>query len=497
MQNKLISEADVVDQTRLAQGHATKIRLLLSWRQEHAGALPYKYSSDEKEVNLAFWLEKVSTGYLFMSVPQKQQLSAAGVDLQKVARIEQNNQWLDRIENFILYNDGKLPAGDGLGKREREITKWLQAVRQGKAEPLTPPQEQRLHKLGLDLYTVPIDNFWHFIEHGGFFPVVAADAKHEYVFCRANAGHSGRDKQITVLRAGPQGDWYYKGEIAKLGLDICNPAMYIFPDEKILLVVCKHNIDDLVNLCDPDARQSVQNSGLLLLNSQDGGVSWTENTEVNFGSVYEQIGMVSPHGRMLKHQDLLLLPVYNKTGSYLLASADAGENWRVFSKIAADLQEPSVIETPEHGLVAALRYIDKNTWYEKNKTFISRYVDGQWSAPTAVTENQQDPADLLVLSNGNLLLTYSDRKLTKQRILVKTSRDSGASWSAALQIGQSFRDCDFGSPSTIEFPAGILTTVFYANPVVEHPHFDIRDMLFYKDADAKGYYYQYPMDILD
>jgi hypothetical protein len=153
----------------------------------------------------SIWLfgwKRVSTGYLFVSAPQKQQLSAAGVGLQKVARIEQNNQWLNKVENFIIYHDGKLPAGDGLGKREREITKWLQAVRQGKAEPLTPPQERRLHKLGLDLYTVPIDNFWHFIEHGGFSPVVAADAKHEYVFCRTNADHFGKDGQITVLRAG-------------------------------------------------------------------------------------------------------------------------------------------------------------------------------------------------------------------------------------------------------------------------------------------------------
>jgi hypothetical protein len=139
----------------------------------------------------------------------------------------------------------------------------------------------------------------------------------------------------------------------------------------------------------------------------------------------------------------------------------------------------------------------------KNKsgesTKISRYVENKWSEPVDITEKLQHPANLVVLSDNRIILTYSDRNIENQRILLKISRDNGKSWSNEIQIGRSFRNCDFGYPSTIELTGGILETVFYAVPS-NNPYFYFNNPDLYDNKLAKGYYYQYTlydMPVLD
>ena len=187
-----------------------------------------------------------------------------------------------------------------------------------------------------------------------------------------------------------------------------------------------------------------------------------------------------------------MLPVYNKLGSFLLAS-DNGQNWDVFTRIAPNALEPSVVVAPNGDLVAVMRTTHRSQYGETS--VISRYVNKQWSAPQSLTEPLQHPANLLTLNNRQILLTYSDRDPYNQRILAKLSSDNGQTWSSAAQISQTFQNCDFGYPSTIEQSPGILLTVCYANPM-RNPTFYFSNPDLYEHLQAAGYYYQYSLDEL-
>jgi hypothetical protein len=99
----------------------------------------------------------------------------------------------------------------------------------------------------------------------------------------------------------------------------------------------------------------------------------------------------------------------------------------------------------------------------------------------------------LVLSDNKLLLSYSDRNYERQRILLKSSNDNGLSWSKEIQIGETYKNCDFGYPSTVEITPGMLLTVFYLNRT-ENPYFYFANPDFYTDTHAKGCYYMYSLD---
>jgi hypothetical protein len=185
------------------------------------------------------------------------------------------------------------------------------------------------------------------------------------------------------------------------------------------------------------------------------------------------------------------MSAYNKKGAVLLSSKNNGLNWEIYSHIAADLLERSVVKTPDNKLLAVMRTKRKSKWAEAS--LISRFTDGQWTEPIAVTEPMQHPANLLVLSDSRKLLTYTDRNYDNQRILLKLSNDNGHTWSKEQQLGESFINCDFGYPSTVEIVPGKLLTVFYVNSI-ENPYFNFGNKDFYTDAHVKGCYYLYSLD---
>ena len=129
--------------------------------------------------------------------------------------------------------------------------------------------------------------------------------------------------------------------------------------------------------------------------------------------------------------------------------------------------------------------------------FISRYCKGTWSHPECVTKPMQHPADLLTLKNGQILMTFSDRNAECQKILARLSSDKGHTWSPDIQIHRTFKNCDFGYPSTVEFGDEELVTVFYARPVKD-PYFYLGNQDFYEILYSAGYYSRYLLnDIQD
>jgi len=335
---------------------------------------------------------------------------------------------------------------------------------------------------------ISVDNQSCFLESGGYFPVITKHENTLFVFCRTGAGHLGKNGKIAVLTSLDGLDWHYKGTAEKENADIRNPAVHIFPDGKILLALYKYNAYNDKGFCSPSENHTPHN--LVFFVSDNGGVSWKEQNDTDLDKVYCNSGTVSPHGKMFQYNGQLLLPGYNKKGCFLLSSKDNGHSWDVFSHIAQDLLEPFVTVTKNNELAAVMRSGRKSRFGEAS--LVSIYRNNKWTEPVCVTDRLQHPANLLVLSNNQLLLSFSDRNYENQRILVKLSADNGQTWSRAIQVGDNFQNCDFGYPSTIELTEGTILSVFYAKQS-ENPYFYFGNPDLYDYKNAKGYCYHYSL----
>ena len=332
--------------------------------------------------------------------------------------------------------------------------------------------------------------FNSFIENGGFFPLAVKHADTVFVFCRTGAGHLGQTGKIAALASVNGTEWKKLGVISKKNTDVRNPSAVIFPDGKMLLAAYKYNVYGKNGISSPSKYQSPDYRDTFIFSSDDGGHNWIE-AQANFKQVTDKIGKVSPHGSMLLFNNRLLMPAYNGRGAFLLASKNSGIDWEIHSQIAAEMHEPYVAKTPSNTLIAVMRSGRKSKWAEAS--LISRFTGGQWAEPVAVTEPMQHPASLLALSNGGILLSYSDRNYERQRIMLKLSDDEGLTWGKERQLGGQFENCDFGYPSTVEIEPGKLLTVFYVNRI-ENPYFYFANPGLYSDAHVKGCYYLYSLD---
>ena len=330
-----------------------------------------------------------------------------------------------------------------------------------------------------------------YIRRGGFFPVLFKHNNIAYVFCRTNAGHLGRFGQITTLISTNGLDWYERGIIKKENSDVRNPSVFIFSDDELLVSAYKYNVYTKQGIAFPTLPSGSREP--LLFSSKNGGKTWQEKYNA-FDNVLVEIGRFSPHGQMFLYQEQLLMPIYNKQGTFLLSSSDRGKTWEVFSHISENTGAASVVVTPDNNLLAVLRTEGKHNLHGK-VSLISRYVNNKWTMPVSITEQMQFPANLLTLSTGQILLTYSDRNIENQMILAKLSSDNGETWSQPIQISKTFTNCDFGYPSTIEIKTGVLLTVFYANPM-QNPHFYFNNPCLYEKIEATGYYNTYPLEEL-
>lgn len=77
-------------------------------------------------------------------------------------------------------------------------------------------------------------------------------------------------------------------------------------------------------------------------------------------------------------------------------------------------------------------------------------------------DNAGNPAHMIKLKNGQLVLTYGYRRALFG-IRAKTSSDGGRTWSAEIILRDDADNWDLGYPRTVERPDGKLVTVYYFN----------------------------------
>ena len=184
--------------------------------------------------------------------------------------------------------------------------------------------------------------------------------------------------------------------------------------------------------------------------------------------------------------DTLLMPGYvgapgRSDVSILHRSFNQGKSWDFTSLIAIDMEgkysqmhginfnETNILNCGNGHLIAAIR--GDTTFYTTDKTFmpvggvgkiyISHSHDGGlcWSKPYDSGIFGQ-PAQLNLLKNGDILLTYGYRK-KPYGTRISISKDLGRTWEKPILISREFNIWDCGYPSTIEIDHNKFLTVYY------------------------------------
>lgn len=194
--------------------------------------------------------------------------------------------------------------------------------------------------------------------------------------------------------------------------------------------------------------------------SENYGMNWSDAIKVPISS---------PHGPTYTDSGRLLYfgKKLGENAIELHESFDFGRSWHYISTVPSLGEnhpglvfEPHMAELPCGTLVGAIRVeiIDKS---KKELTIYMTYSeDGgkTWSIPTP-TGICGTPPHLLLLRDGNLLLSYGRREIPRGS-RARISTDGGKTFGEEYILSES-DSYDIGYPSTVELDDGTLFTVHY------------------------------------
>ena len=320
-------------------------------------------------------------------------------------------------------------------------------------------------------------------QNGGLFPVLALS--HDGVVVavlRGGAGHIGREGRMEIVRSLDDGEtWSPPNLVADSDDDDRNPAFGVSPRGTLVLLYHRqHNYDADGNYQGGVRVSDRKPVALMATRSSDNGLTWEEPYPLSINA----LATGSPYGKIVTLDDgTLLAPIYNSQAwadeqsgqesdtSYLVRSRDDGRTWGDVTQIQPQMNETALIALPGGDLLAVLRDDTEGGLHS------TRSEDGglNWSPATPITQPRQHPADLVQLSNGDILLTYGNRN-PPHRIEGRISRDGGRSWLACLltfsghlygYTVEDSRRTDLGYPSSVVRGAGSSgtgVTMYYYNP---------------------------------
>lgn len=322
--------------------------------------------------------------------------------------------------------------------------------------------------LELDIRTLPGTQENIAYQDGGLFPVLTLTPDGTVIaVLRGGAGHLGLPGRIEVIRSLDLGlTWTPPNVVADSDRDYRNPAFGVSPLGTIILGYHQQgNYDAAGHYLRGDASDRSQIE-VRITRSHDAGLTWETPYVIDAG----ELSNGSPYGKIVSlPDDTLLMHIYSEH-SYLVRSQDDGATWTQPSLIGRDMSETALLALPNGDLVAVMRDADVEQALHATRSSDGGHV---WSAPVQITGPRQHPADMALLSNGDILLTYGNRN-PPYRIEGLVSRDGGQTWLDCLLTFSGYlygynvdapRPTDLGYPSSVVYN-GQGATIYYYNPSI-------------------------------
>lgn len=163
-------------------------------------------------------------------------------------------------------------------------------------------------------------------------------------------------------------------------------------------------------------------------------------------------------------------PQTKEHNAYFYASRDDGRTWSARGVVRkGDINETTPVVLPSGRLLAAGRTLDD----QHLDLFSSDDHGATWTSRRPVTTRSQHPADLMVLSDGRVLLTYGNRVSGRFGVEARISADEGATWSDPISLVGDLTSGDCGYPASVELPNGEILTAYYAAGVASHRRYHV------------------------
>ncbi len=207
--------------------------------------------------------------------------------------------------------------------------------------------------------------------------------------------------------------------------------------------------------------------GMWFSRSMDEGRTWTINKTPGLPGGQP---LMIPYGKIICHREdgKLNAAAYLSEGmgrlsrTWFLQSDDGGDSWSILSQIGnGDTNETALLRLSDGQCLAAARtHVDHHV-----ELYRSDDGGNSWSQSGPLTLPRQHPADLLLLPDGVILLTYGLRNRGLFGIGGRISENQGATWSAPFVMTQFGEGADCGYPSSIHTKDGTLVTAYYSDRI--------------------------------
>lgn len=206
--------------------------------------------------------------------------------------------------------------------------------------------------------------------------------------------------------------------------------------------------------------------GVYLMRSSDGGNTWSKPERSEPIHALQKGGAtISSFGKMVQLKDgTVLMSVYcefwdgrgNRT--FVARSLDNGRTWGDISQVGQDVNETALLPLSDGSILAAMRSVTT----AHLSTSISKDAGRTWSQPVVLTKEMEHPADLILLKNGDVLLSYGVRN-APFGVAALLSHDGGKTWDTEHKIilADDTGNIDCGYPSSIQLPDGRIVTMYY------------------------------------